>query len=45
MKGTFLPYKLIGNLSPMRPWLYSPFKDDKEGLLRAKTLNFIQSNS
>jgi hypothetical protein len=37
MKDAFLPYKLTGDLDPMRPWLYSPFNGDKEGLLRAKT--------
>jgi hypothetical protein len=37
IKGAFLSYKLIRDLGPMRPWLYSPFKGDKEGLPRAKT--------
>lgn len=46
MKGTFLPYKLIGDLGPMKPWLYSPSTSDKEGLSQAKTYwNFIQSSS
>ncbi len=30
---------------PMRPWFYSPFKGEKNGLLRYKThWNFIQYN-
>jgi hypothetical protein len=46
MKGTFLPYKLFENATyPMKPWFYSPFKGEKEGLPRVKTYwNFIQSD-
>jgi len=37
MKDKFLPYKLIGDVAYlMRPWFYSPFKDDKDGLQRYK---------
>jgi hypothetical protein len=37
MKGIFFPYKLIGDANyPMRPWFYSPFKGEKEGLPKAK---------
>jgi hypothetical protein len=46
MKGTFLPYKLTRDLSPMSPWFYSPSTSDKEELPKAKTYwNFIQSSS
>lgn len=47
MKGELLPYKLIGDAAyPMRPWFYSPFKGEKEGLSRAKGhWNFIQSST
>jgi len=47
MKGAFLPYKLIENATyPMKPWFYSPFKGEKDGLPRAETYwNFIQSNA
>lgn len=47
MKGELLPYKLIGDAAyPMRPWFYSPFKGEKEGLPRAKAhWNFIQSST
>jgi hypothetical protein len=47
MRGELLPYKLIGDAAyPMRPWFYSPFKGEKEGLPRAKChWNFIQSST
>jgi hypothetical protein len=47
MKDKFLPHKLIRNVVyPMRPWFYSPFKGEKDGLLRYKThWNFIQPNT
>ncbi len=33
MSGTFLPYKLIGDVAyTMCPWFYSPFKGEKNGL-------------
>jgi hypothetical protein len=35
MRGVFLPYKFIGDVAyPMRPWFYSHFKEEKEGLTR-----------
>jgi hypothetical protein len=37
VKEKFLPYKLIDNAAyPMRPWFYSPFKIEKEGLPQYK---------
>jgi len=47
MSGVFLPYKLIGDAAyPMRPWFYSPFKGEKEGLSKSKAYwNFIQSST
>jgi hypothetical protein len=47
MRGELLPYKLIGDIAyPMKPWFYSPFKGEKEGLPRAKChWNFIQSST
>jgi hypothetical protein len=47
MKGAFLSYQLIGDATyPMRPWFYSPFKGEKEGLPRAKMhWSFIQSST
>jgi hypothetical protein len=34
-----LPYPLIGDATyPMRPWFYSPFKGEKEGLPKAKII-------
>lgn len=47
MSGVFLPYKLIGDAAyPMRPWFYSPFKGEKEGLSRSKShWNIIQSST
>jgi len=44
MKEKLLPYKLMGNvIYPIWPWLYSPFKGEKDGLPRYKThWNFIQ---
>ena len=47
MKGELLPYKLMGDGAyPMRPWFYSPFKGEKDGLPRAKAhWNFIQSST
>ncbi len=46
MKNKFLFYKLIGDIVyPMQPWFYSPFKSEKNGLLRYKAhWNSIQSN-
>ena len=46
MKGKLLPYKLMGDATyPMRPWFYSPFKGEKDGLPRVKAhWNFIQSS-
>jgi hypothetical protein len=39
MKGAFLPFKFIGNAAyPLRPWFYSPFKGEKDGMPRAKVL-------
>ena len=33
IKLACLPYKLIGDVAyPMRPWFYSPFKGEKDGL-------------
>ena len=45
MKDELLPYKLMGDAAyPMRPWIYSPFKGEKDELPRIKThWNFIQS--
>jgi len=39
-----LLHKLIKNVTyPMRPWFYSPFEGEKDGLLRYKAQwNFIQ---
>jgi hypothetical protein len=38
MKNIILLYKLTKNAAyPMRPWFYSPFKGEKNGMLRAKT--------
>jgi hypothetical protein len=47
MSGQLAPYKLVGDAAyPMRPWFYSPFKGEKEGLPRAKAhWNFIQSST
>jgi hypothetical protein len=47
MRGEFLPYKLIGDaVYPMKPWFYSPFKGEREGLSRAKAhWNYIQSST
>ena len=47
MRGELLPYKLMGDAAyPMRPWFYSPFKGEKDGLPRAKAhWNFIQSST
>ncbi len=47
MKGAFLPFKFIGDAAyPMRPWFYSPFKGEREGLCREKAYwNFIQSST
>jgi hypothetical protein len=47
MKGELLPFKLMGDAAyPMRPWFYSPFKGEKDGLPRAKThWIFIQSST
>jgi len=43
MKGDLLPYKLMDDVAyPMRPWFYSSFKGEKDGLRRAKAhWNFI----
>jgi hypothetical protein len=47
MKNKFLPYKLIGDVVyPMRPWFYSPFRSEKNGLLIYKAhWNSIESNT
>jgi hypothetical protein len=47
ISGAFLPYKLIRDAAyPMRPWFYSSFKGEKEGMSRAKAhWNFIQSST
>ena len=47
MKGAFLPFKFIGDAAyPMRPWFYSPFIGEKDGLSREKAFwNFIQSST
>jgi DDE superfamily endonuclease len=47
VKGAFLPYRFIGDVAySMRPWFYSPFKGEKEGLPRRKAhWNFIQSST
>jgi hypothetical protein len=47
MKDKFLLYKLIGDVVYLiRPWFYSPFKGEKNGLPRYKThWNFIQSST
>ena len=47
MKGAFLPFKFIDDATyPMRPWFYSPFKGEKDGLSREKAFwNFIQSST
>ena len=47
MKGAFLPFKFIGDAAyPIRPWFYSPFKGEKNGLFRKKAFwNFIQSST
>jgi hypothetical protein len=38
MKDKFLLHKLIKNVAyPMQPWFYSPFKGEKDGLLKYKT--------
>ena len=44
MRGALLPYKFIGDAAYlMRPWFYSPFKGEREGLSREKAhWNFIQ---
>jgi hypothetical protein len=37
---------VISGAFPMRPWFYSPFKGEKEGMSRAKAhWNFIQSST
>jgi hypothetical protein len=47
ISGAFLPYKLIKDFTyPMRPWIYSPFKEEKEEMSKAKAhSNFIQSST
>ena len=47
MKGAFLPFKFIGDAAyPIRPWFYSSFKGEKDGLSREKAFwNFIQSST
>ena len=46
-RSELLPYKLIGDATyPIRPWFYSPFQGENEGLPRAKChWNFIQSST
>ncbi len=43
MNGTFLPYKLIGDVAyPLRLWFYSLFKGEKNGLSPKKAhWNFL----
>ena len=39
ISGTFLPYKLIGEVAySMHPWFYSPFKEEKVGLSRENNI-------
>ena len=47
MRSSFLLFKFIGDATyPMRPWFYSSFKGEKDGLPRRKThWNFIQSST
>ena len=47
MSGELLHYKLIGDVAyPIRPWFYSAFEVEKEGLPRTKCyMNFIQSST
>jgi hypothetical protein len=47
MRGLILPFMFIGDaIYPMWPWYYSPFKEEKNSLLRRKVhWNFIQSNN
>jgi len=47
MKDKILLHKLIRNdVYPMQPWFYSPFKSEKDGLLKYKThWNFIQPST
>jgi len=46
MKGAFLPDKFIDDVAyPMRPWFYSPFKGEMEGLLRPKGKNTLEFHS
>jgi hypothetical protein len=33
MEEKYMPYKLIGDaIYPIRPWMYCPFKGQKDGL-------------
>jgi hypothetical protein len=47
ISGVFLLYKFIRDAAyPMRPWFYSPFKEENERMSRAKAhWNFIQSST
>lgn len=47
MEGKYMPYKLIGDAAyPVRPWMYCPFKGQKDGLSRCRAnWNFIQSST
>ena len=47
MISAFLPFKFIGDATyPTRPWFYSPFKGEKDGLSKEKIFwNFIQSST
>jgi hypothetical protein len=44
MERKYMPYKLIGDAAyPVRPWMYCPFKEQKDGLSRCRAnWNFIQ---
>lgn len=47
MAGKYMPYKLIGDAAyPVRPWMYCPFKGQKDGLSHVHAnWNFIQSST
>jgi hypothetical protein len=47
MEGKYMPYKLIGDAAyPVEPWMYYPFKGQKDGLSRCcANWNFIQSST
>jgi hypothetical protein len=47
MEGKYMPYKLIGDAAyPVRPWMYCPFKGQKDVLSRCRAnWNFIQPST